>query len=227
MKRATDPSFLDEAVRAVSGYYGRLGRIGLDLAAIVIPIDQLRDAAARLPAASPAPTVPTSPTLVVEADGDRPGLGAFLVENLTADPVSAPIHVSAFVDERGREVRPRLGLRPSTVSLGPGEQAVVRLVAKLDDALEPGVAYRGEITIPGVTERRIPVVLRRRLAGEPPAGDEPPAPRPPTRRSKGADRAAAPTAAAPTAAAPRKARTTTTKRTTTSPRVTPSADDIT
>ena len=72
----------------------------------------------------------------------------FLVENLTAEPVSAPIHVSAFVDERGREVRPRLGLRPATVSLGPGEQAMVRLAAELDDALESGVAYRGEIAIP-------------------------------------------------------------------------------
>ena len=187
----------------------------------MIPIDQLRDAAARLPATSAAPTVLASPTLVVETDGDRPGLGAFLVENLTADPVSAPIHVSAFVDERGREVRPRLGLRPSTVTLGPGEQAVVRLAAKLDDALEPGVAYRGEITIPGVTERRIPVVLRR-TAGEPPAVDEPPAPTPPARRAKVADRPAT-----PTAATPKTVRTTATKRTTKSPRVTSSADDAT
>ncbi len=221
MKRATDSSFLGEAVRAVGGYYGRLGRIGLELAAIVIPFDQLRDAAARHPAA-PGPTVPTPPTLVVEADGDRPGLGAFMVENLTADPVSAPIHVSAFVDDRGREVRPRLGLRPSTVTLGPGEQTVVRLAAKLDDALETGVAYRGEITIPGVSERRIPIVLRRRMAGEPPAGDEPPAPRPQARRAKVAD-GAAPT----TAATPRTARTTTKKRTATSHRVTSSADNAT
>jgi hypothetical protein len=109
------------------------------------------------------------------------------------------------------------------VILGPGEQAVVRVAAKLDDAFEPGVAYRGEITIPGVSERRIPVVLRRRMAGEPRTGDEPPAPRSPTRRAKVADGQAV-MSKTPT---PRTAGTTTTKRTATSHRVTTSGDDAT
>lgn len=198
MKRGSDPSFFDEAVRAVTGYYGRMGRIGMDLAGIVIPIDQLRDAAARLPLEVSTPlgrlrtasddvdvarvpsidpespgagTVP-SPTLVVEADGDRPGFGVFLVENRTADALSAPIHVSAFVDDGGHEVRPRLVLRPSALNLGPGEQAIVRLSARLDDSFEVGVTYRGEIAVPGLSEKRIPIVLRRRLTDEP-AADEP------------------------------------------------------
>ena len=88
------------------------------------------------------------------------------MENLTAEPVSAPISVSVFVDDKGRTVRPRLVLRPATVSLAPGEQAMVRVAAELDDTLEPGVRYRGEIAIPALSDRRIPIVLRR-LPAEP------------------------------------------------------------
>ena len=55
-------------------------------------------------------------------------------------------------------------LRPATVSLAPGEQAMVRVAAELDDTLESGVRYRGEIAIPALSDRRIPIVLRRRPA---------------------------------------------------------------
>jgi hypothetical protein len=177
------PSLVDETVRALSGYYGRLGRIGLDLARTLVAVDGLHlptgglrlDATPLIDAfrkaargGAPADSTPdaasgraASPTLLVEGDGDRPGFGVFLVENLTAEPVSAPITVSAFVDAEGREVRPRLLLRPATVSLDPGQQAMVQLTAELDEALEPGVRYRGEIAIPALSDRRIPIVLRR------------------------------------------------------------------
>jgi hypothetical protein len=185
-------SLVDESVRALSGYYGRLGRIGLDLARLLVPIEQLRDAVDRLPieatplagvarraaasvasGASVAPKAstgdaasfqepPETPSILVEADGDRPGFGVFLVENLTAEPVAAPISVSVFVDDEGRTVRPRLVLRPATIRLAPGEQAMVRVAADLDDAFELGVRYRGEIAIPALSDRRIPIVLRRR-----------------------------------------------------------------
>ena len=193
-KRAAAGSLVDESVRALSGYYGRLGRIGLDLAGLLIPIERLRDAADSLPIeaiplvgvarraaagvtsgaavdskASAADAVPIhepqeTTSILVEADGDRPGFGVFLVENLTAEPVSAPISVSVFVDDTGRTVRPRLVLRPATVSLAPGEQAMVRVAAELDDTLESGVRYRGEIAIPALSDRRIPIVLRRQPA---------------------------------------------------------------
>ena len=63
---------------------------------------------------------------------------------------------------RAARSRPRLVLRPATVSLAPGEQAMVRVAAELDDTLESGVRYRGEIAIPALSDRRIPIVLRRR-----------------------------------------------------------------
>jgi hypothetical protein len=190
-------SFVDETTRALIGYYGRLGRIGLDLAGVVLPSRAIRldvSPLARLfrrATGSPEPggSAPGSGedggtrTLLVEADGGRPGFGVFVVENLTAEPVSAPITVSAFVNDAGNEVRPRLVLRPATVSLAPGQQAMVQLAAELDEELETGVRYRGEIAIPALSDRRIPIVLRRVAASETPerspsaavdAADEPP-----------------------------------------------------
>ncbi len=235
VERASGPSLVDETVRALNGYYGRLGRIGLDLARAVVPVERLRDAAARLPievtpmlgdlrraatgatsvasgsGARPAPT--DSPTLLVEADGAHPGFGVFLVENLTAEPVSAPISVSTFVDEHGREVRPRLVLRPATVSLGPGEQAMVQLAAELDEALEAGVRYRGEIAIPALSDRRIPIILRRRSAepaDDAPARDAPAEPAPAVPAPARRRRTSGPPAGRPAAAAakPRRRRAT-------------------
>jgi hypothetical protein len=186
----------------------------------LLPIERLREAAARLPIemtpmfrVAPHASDPTagdstseaaeaagarapgvSPTLLIEADGDRPGFGVFLVENLTGKPVSAPIGVSSFIGEQGHEVRPRLMLRPTSVSLGPGEQAIVQLAAELDEALEAGVRYHGEIAIPALSDRRIPIVLRRRAAGSAPEAtaakprranpaepNDPPAAKPPRR----------------------------------------------
>jgi len=184
-KAPAGPSLVDESLRAIGGYYGRLGRIGADLACALLP-DALREAAERLPVrldprrtsarvtsstGSPAAggrgdiaDPGSEPTLRIEADGDRPGFGVFLVENLTAQPVTAPIGVSVFVGEQGHEVRPRVVLRPATVNLGPGEHTIVQLAAELDEALEAGITYRGEIAIPALSDRRIPVVLRRRPA---------------------------------------------------------------
>ncbi len=191
MDRAHRPSLGDETVRALNGYYGRLGRIGLDLVRAMLPVERLRDILPGRPleAASATGTVPqapaearspvASPTLLIEARGDRPGVGVFLVENLTARPVSAPIRASPFVDEQGRPVQPRLVFRPATVNLGPGEHAIVRLAASLGEELEPGVPYRGELSIPALSDRRISVVLRRRPAGAAEAGareDAPAAP---------------------------------------------------
>jgi hypothetical protein len=169
------PSLVDETARALTGYYGRLGRIGLDLAGALLPSGAIRldvTPLARLFRRATGGAEPAGPTpgagdtggartLLVEADGGRPGFGVFLVENLTAEPVSAPITVSAFVNDAGHEVRPRLVLRPATVSLEPGQQAMVQLAAELDEELESGVRYHGEIAIPALSDRRIPIVLRR------------------------------------------------------------------
>jgi hypothetical protein len=53
------------------------------------------------------------------------------------------------------------------VTLDPGEQCPVRISVLVSEDLVAGVSYRAEISIPGLSESRVPVVLRRRTAASP------------------------------------------------------------
>ena len=92
----------------------------------------------------------------------KSGLGVFMVENTTMRPVSGPLGVSPFADEAGREVEPTVRFAPDVVSLDPGDQVLVQVAAVVDESLEPGVRYTGEISIPQLSGMRIPLVVRRR-----------------------------------------------------------------
>ena len=75
--------------------------------------------------------------------------------------MSSPVVASAFADAEGRELRPRLAFEPEVVVLDAGEQVLVRVVATIDAALEAGVGYRGEVTVPGLVSRGLSIVVRR------------------------------------------------------------------
>src|SRR3954468_16040000 len=87
------PSLIDETARALTGYYGRLGRIVVDLGGILLPVEGIRLDLSPLfrlfrreggdDPPAPSGDLSSSPTLLVEAAGDRPGFGVFVVENLT------------------------------------------------------------------------------------------------------------------------------------------------
>ena len=67
------------------------------------------------------------------------------------------------------------------VVLDPGEQVLVRVVATIDEALETGVGYRGEVTVPGLVSRGLSITVRRLAAKEAPRRAAVP-PRQPARR---------------------------------------------
>ena len=140
-------------VRAVAGAVGSLGA-GLPASA----------AAATRRAAPPVPppaTGASAPALVLEAEAGARAEGAFIVENLLSEGMSSPVVASAFADAEGRELRPRLAFEPEVVVLDAGEQVLVRVVATIDEALEAGVGYRGEVTVPGLVSRGLSIVVRR------------------------------------------------------------------
>ena len=140
-------------VRAVAGAVGSLGA-GLPASA----------AAATRRAAPPVPSPPagpSAPALVLEAEAGKRAEGAFIVENLLDEGMSSPVVASAFASEEGRELRPRLAFEPEVVVLDAGEQVLVRVVATIDEALETGVGYRGEVTVPGLVSRGLSIVVRR------------------------------------------------------------------
>lgn len=156
-----------DAAEASLRYYGRMGGLALELAEALVPsLSGLRPAVVRA-SPSPAPAAAESPrgqTIVIEAAAGRNGLGVFMVENTTGKKVSGPLGVSAFADDSGREVQPTVRFSPDVVSLEPGDQVLVQVVAGVDSTFEPGVRYGAEISIPELAAARIPLVVRRRAA---------------------------------------------------------------
>ncbi len=162
-------------------YYGAVGRLTADylkeLASFISggtatqPASGL-SASPAAAAASPAPSqstqAQTAGAMVLEGEAGGRVLGVFMVENHLGQAINAKVSTSPFTDDEGRTAQPLLAFEPETVALGPGEQTLVRVVAVIDETLEPGSRYLGQFTIPGLAGTRIPVVLRRR----PPQGPE-------------------------------------------------------
>jgi hypothetical protein len=148
-------------VRAVAGAVGSLGA-GIPAAAA---------AATRQAAPSaPSPGAGTdAPALVLEAEAGESAEGAFVVENLLREGMSSPVVASAFASAEGHELRPTLAFEPEVVVLAAGEQVLVRVVASIDEALETGVGYRGEVTVPGLVSSGLSIVVRRLASKEAPA----------------------------------------------------------
>ena len=124
------------------------------------------------PVARPAPSPgaeASAPALVLEAEAGESAEGAFIVENLLSEGMSSPVVASGFASAEGHELRPRLAFEPEVVVLDAGEQTLVRVVASIDEALETGVDYRGEVTVPGLVSRGLSIVVRRLASTEAPA----------------------------------------------------------
>jgi hypothetical protein len=114
------------------------------------------------PANSTAPA--SAATLVLEGQGGSEAQGVFMVENRLPRTVSTAVVTSAFADPSGRAVQHPLRVVPSVITLEPGGRTLVQIFAAVTDSLEPNVAYRGEVNVPGLSEHGIPVLLRRNLS---------------------------------------------------------------
>jgi hypothetical protein len=148
-------------VEAGLRYWGTFGRLALESASALLPlVAELRPGSSVTPAIAATRALP--PTILVEAEAGQSGMGVFLVENTTAEQLSIPVHASPFRDSRGREVSLAVAFRPDTITLDPGDQQVVQVAAAVDESLEPDVRYRALISVPGLSETQIPIVVRRR-----------------------------------------------------------------
>lgn len=102
--------------------------------------------------------------MVLESEAGGGAIGVFLVENHLGQAISARVAATGFFAPDGREIHPPLSFDPEAIELQPGEQLLVRVVAAIDESMEPDLRYQGEFTVPELTGTRIPVVLRRRLS---------------------------------------------------------------
>ena len=163
-------NLLRDALDAGLRYYGRLGRLALEGGTLLVPaLRELRPELVAAPASPPArPAAAGAPaarradrTVLLEAAAGKAGLGVFLVENLTAEPVSAEIAVSPLSGPAGEQAQPAFRFSPEKIALEPGDQVLVQVAAAIDETLEPECRYRAEISIPGLSGVRVPIVVRR------------------------------------------------------------------
>lgn len=151
---------LKRAAQTNIGFYESLLQISVDylknLSAIFEDIKE--------PGATRANTAKTntgSSALVLEAEAGGRAESYFVVENLLSRKVPAEIIASAIVDENGEEVEQKLQFEPSSIDLEPGQKVIVQVVAEIGQGLEPGVGYRGSVTVPGLSDTPVAIVVRR------------------------------------------------------------------
>jgi hypothetical protein len=102
----------------------------------------------------------TQPIVLEGASGEQ-AVGAFAVANHLPRPVTATFDLSPFRDERGRPARVALEVHPPRVSLGAAQQAVVRIAAAITDDLAASTSYSGFVSVPGIADHPIPIIVRR------------------------------------------------------------------
>jgi len=133
----------------------------------------------RPPASAPGNPVSREPITLLEAEAGCWAVGAFTVGNHLEHEIVARPQASAFSHPPGTAGSPRLVFEPEVVSLAPREQVLVRMMAAVDDSLQPEVRYRCEVIVPALPGSHIPVVIRRRPdRPKPVAVPETPAPSP-------------------------------------------------
>ncbi len=122
---------------------------------------------------SPPPSESTtgSGPLVLEAESGQAAVGAFMVQNRLDARVSTPIEASGFADAAGHSVNPEIAFQPPEVTLEPGEKALVKVVVRVGDEIKVGTDYVGAVTIPGLANRRLELLLRSRRPDD--GGPEP------------------------------------------------------
>jgi hypothetical protein len=144
-------------------YYGRLGRLALEGGTLLVrPARQERPAEAVPPPAGIPPVHSSQRTVLLEAPAGKAALGVFVVENVSSAAVATELAVSPLAGPSGEQASSALRFVPERIALEPGDQVLVQVAAPIDTSLEPGVRYRAEISIPGLSGVRVPIAVRRR-----------------------------------------------------------------
>ena len=126
-----------------------------------------------LPASAPAVAVPPRDDAAPQSDASEVVLlrlegptgthvgRAFSIRNDRSERVNARIRLSTFDDGAGHTASPAVSITPASLDLEAGEYAVVQVSTVLGEDFEAGVLYTAQISIPGLTERTLPLTARR------------------------------------------------------------------
>lgn len=160
------------SLEATVQFYSAMGKLAFDCLDTLLATagnsnskespDGNRPASVSVPREASSTTPNAAPvSMVLEGEVGRKALGVFLVENGFSRAVSASATATAFVDDDGNEINPTVEFQPSSITLEPGEQILVKVLASIEKDMPAGIRYRGEIGVPGLMGTRIPVVLGR------------------------------------------------------------------
>jgi hypothetical protein len=106
---------------------------------------------------SPGPQeapVRRSPILLVGRLGEEAS-GAFAVSNTAATELTASLTIEG--EPEAKQVR----ISPQSISLGPGQSAIIRLGLMLTDSLAENRDYIGAVLAPGLSNQIVEFKLRR------------------------------------------------------------------
>lgn len=137
-----------------------------------------REAAAPAPAPD-APPAQRPPLLVVGRSGELAN-GAFAINNPGEREIAVHLVLQGEVDER------HVRVEPARLNLKPGEGAIVRILARIDEKLPLEQDLPGAVVAPGLSSQGVPFIVRRlaELPAEPVAPEPVKAARKTPRRAK-------------------------------------------
>lgn len=141
-----------EYVKALASVLGEL-RLPLDLGTLDLARGRERTRTHQAEVVRTEPS--TTAALVLEGEAGAEARAAFVIDNDLPREVVAPVRSSLE-----RDVTP-VRTEPDVVTLGPGERALVQIVAEIGENLGIGESYRGEVSVPDLSQTRVPIVVRR------------------------------------------------------------------
>lgn len=106
------------------------------------------------PAGRPAAIAAPVPPLVLAVEPGKVAEAAFAVTNSTSKDVGADIEISAELRDAG------VTAEPAGMMMAPGQQVVFKLVGRSGNRDASGSDIHGTVTVPGLGDKAIPVVLR-------------------------------------------------------------------
>ena len=103
-----------------------------------------------------------SSALVMEGVKGAEVRTVLMISNDLAREAEATVEISTLRGPDGRFASVEVRAIPETLKLAAGARMPVTLVAEISDGLLEGTDYLGEETVPGLSERGVPIVVRRR-----------------------------------------------------------------
>ena len=100
------------------------------------------------PATRPAP-------LLIVGEADETASAAFPLNNTSGKDANVHLLVQGELSEK------HLKIEPSVLVLKPGESAIVRVLARIDETLEVDRNYVGAVVAPGFSAQSVQFIVRR------------------------------------------------------------------